>query len=108
VRRKPGPPAWVFLFYSVQFDLLGWAFPCGPRFALYLFLRCASKKDAASIANANARSSALLAHLDDLKIFDVPAVDLETQHRPNLVESADACRAWIHMQQSKLFVEHDL
>jgi hypothetical protein len=108
VRRKPGPPAWVFLFYSVQFALLGWAFPCGPRFALYLFFRCASKKDAAPIANANARSSALLAHLDDLKIFYVPAVDLETQHRPHLVEPADACRAWIHVQQSKLFVEHDL
>jgi hypothetical protein len=108
VRRKPGQPAWVFLFCSAQFALLGWAFPCGPRFTLYLFLRCASKKDAASIANANARSSALLAHFDDLKIFDVFAVDLKTQHRPHLVESADAGCAGIHMQQSKLFVEHDL
>jgi hypothetical protein len=41
-----------FLMCFIFFSSIFWAFPCGPRYPLYLLLCCAPQKDAASIANA--------------------------------------------------------
>src|SRR5690606_1469879 len=46
------PPSRGAKHLAAGFDYCFLGVPCGPRFRLYLFLRCAPKKDAASIAHA--------------------------------------------------------